>query len=651
MIKMMRVDFKIQNLSLWRLQKHSGIKNKRTKVHSSHLENKKNGRRALHKHAPLTARKQRMVGFSSSTPSSPSCYYNGGLNNHTRCLRNRQHRQRRTRATSALRSSSSSSGSNASNSANNNDNNNNNNHANDSNGISPSSRTNSPSSSSFGGNGKVEGTNCASNVLFLQRLSTKVAALSASIAIVVASAPGAHFASFLNPWNSVSHSSSLVAYAEEQDTASSGKSDNGSTDTITVDNEKELSPDALVVDEVWQLVSDTFLPVRNDISVGFDREAWNALREEGVVKNPPKSRQEAYEYIRGMLSTLNDPFTRFVAPKDFQELLKYDISGVGLNVAEMPDNTSEVGVLGLVAESAGAKAGIKQGDVILSVDGVEVNGMSAFQVTSMIQGEGNTQVDLKIRRGEKGEEKSFALKRAAGPKNPVKSRLEGKSTGYIRLTEFNALAEKDVAEAIEELRDLGAKEFILDLRDNPGGLVQAGVEIAKLFLPQDATIAYTEGRVVAGGVKEDTDVNATENARLGLQNGGADAAPTKLKRIGDISLSSNDKNSNNFRNKQKVTEPLVVLVNSRSASASEILTGSLKDNCRATVVGSKTYGKGLIQSVYELNDGSGVVLTVGRYVTPKFVDIDRMGITPDFAMFPGFEVSKKSLDACELPKR
>ena len=153
---------------------------------------------------------------------------------------------------------------------------NNNNNANDSNGISPSSRTNSPSSSSIGGNGRVEVTNGASNVLFLQRLSTKVAALSASIAIAVASAPGAHFASFLNPWNSVSHSSSLVAYAEEQDTASSGKSDNGSTDTIAVDNEKELSPDALVVDEVWQLVSDTFLPVRNDISVGFDREGHGA---------------------------------------------------------------------------------------------------------------------------------------------------------------------------------------------------------------------------------------------------------------------------------------------------------------------------------------------------------------------------------------
>ena len=617
-----------------------------------------------------------MVGFSSSayhssssssSSSSSHCYrhYNhhrcgggvgGGLHRAKKNGSERRHHQQE-RTTSALRSSSSSN-TNGNNNVNNTNSNNNNTNNND---ASPS-RTSSSSSSSFSGGVK----NTGENLVLLQRISTKVAALSAAVAVAVASASGTPSPLSLldsswntNVGNNNALSRSLVAYAEEQgqeeQDASNSKSNAKNTDSKAAsdgdtENENQLSPDALVVDEVWQLVSDTFLPVRNDISVGFDREAWNALREEGVVKNPPKSRQEAYEYIRGMLSTLNDPFTRFVAPRDFQELLKYDISGVGLNIAEMPDNTSEVGVLGLVAESAGAKAGIKQGDVILSVDGVEVKGMSAFQVTSMIQGEGNTTVDIKIRRDEKGgEEKSFALKRASGPKNPVKSRLEGKSTGYIRLTEFNALAEKDVAEAIEELRGIGAKEFILDLRDNPGGLVQAGVEIAKLFLPQDSTIAYTEGRVVAGGVKEDTDVDATANARLGLQNAGADAAPTKLKRIGDIP--SSEENSKSARNKQKVTEPLVVLVNSRSASASEILTGSLKDNCRATVVGSKTYGKGLIQSVYELNDGSGVVLTVGRYVTPKFVDIDRKGITPDFAMFPGFEVSKESLDACELPKR
>ena len=100
-----------------------------------------------------------------------------------------------------------------------------------------------------------------------------------------------------------------------------------------------------------------------------------------------------------------------------------------------------------------------------------------------------------------------------------------------------------------------------------------------------------------------------------------------------------------------MNEPLVVLVNGRSASASEILTGALKDNCRATVAGSKTYGKGLIQSVYELSDGSGLVLTVGKYVTPGLNDIDRQGIEPDFAMFPGFDKAQQRLDGCRMPEK
>ena len=191
--------------------------------------------------------------------------------------------------------------------------------------------------------------------------------MSAAVAVAVASASGAPSPySLLNSWNSTATSPTitsntlakgLVAYAEEEeeerDTASDVGESNPKKTSVGDNDNEQLSPDALVVDEVWQLVSDTFLPVRNDISVGFDREAWNALREESVVKNPPNSRQEAYEYVRGMLSTLNDPFTRFVAP-DFQELLKYDISGVGLNIAEMPDKR-QVGVLGLVAESAAQK--------------------------------------------------------------------------------------------------------------------------------------------------------------------------------------------------------------------------------------------------------------------------------------------------------
>ena len=215
--------------------------------------------------------------------------------------------------------------------------------------------------------------------------------------------------------------------------------------------------------------------------------------------------------------------------------------------------------------------------------------------------------------------------------NPVAFRMEGGTVGYIRLKEFNALAEPNVWSAVETLRARGATSFVLDLRDNPGGLVQAGVEIARLFLPPATAVAYTEGRVVAGGVKGDTEVAATAK-----RNGGGDAS-TRLKSIPSASAAS-------------VTEPLTVLVYGRSASASKILTGVLRDNCRATVAGSRTYGKGLIQSVYELSDGSGLVLTVGKYVTPGLHDIDRAGIDPDFAMFPGFEKAGETLRACRVPQ-
>jgi C-terminal peptidase prc len=176
-------------------------------------------------------------------------------------------------------------------------------------------------------------------------------------------------------------------------------------------------------------------------------------------------------------------------------------------------------------------------------------------------------------------------------------------------------------------------------------LVQGGVEIARLFLPDGTNVAYTVGRVVAGGVKGDTDVAATVGAidrstatDVSTPKTRESEAATRLRSIpGAVT--------------QSVTEPLVVLVNGRSASASEILTGALKDNCRATVAGSKTYGKGLIQSVYELSDGSGLVLTVGKYVTPGLRDIDRRGIDPDFAMFPGFEKANETLNACVVPQR
>ena len=401
------------------------------------------------------------------------------------------------------------------------------------------------------------------------------------------------------------------------------------------DNQTNPQPatasDTQIIDEVWKVVDETFLPAR--ASDGFDRERWKVLRE-NYLKTPPQTRAEAYDVIRDILRTLGDPFSRFVDPAAFAPLLKYDISGVGLNIAEDADDSSKLKVLGLVLDSPAAKAGVKQGDAFLSVDGVSTTGKSAFQAVSMIQASQGSTVAVCVRSGEnKNSEKTFTLKKNNAATNPVAFRMEGGNVGYIRLKEFNAMAEPNVGKAVEELRKKGAESFVLDLRDNPGGLVQAGVEIARLFLPENVIVAYTEGRVVAGGVKGDTEMKNTTNGTSG-------GAGTTLKSIPSAT-----------RNSKSVAEPLVVLVNGRSASASEILTGALKDNCRATVAGSTTYGKGLIQSVYELSDGSGLVLTVGKYVTPGLHDIDRQGIAPDFAMFPGFDKANEKLNACELPSR
>ena len=397
--------------------------------------------------------------------------------------------------------------------------------------------------------------------------------------------------------------------------------------------------DGEILEEAWGLVNENFLPARKSESDGFDRAAWEALRAEHEA-NPPKTREEAYEMIRSMLGTLGDKFTRFIEPERFNSMLKYDITGVGLNIAEDAVDPERVRVLGMVLDSSAMKAGVEQDDEIVSVNGERVRGLSAFQVSSLIQeAEGKT-IDLTIARKGENEPRTLSLSRDGGfeaPKSPVSMRLEGGHVGYVRLREFNSLAERDIARAIGELKKQGADAYILDLRDNPGGLVQAGVEIARLFLPSDSTIAYTEGRVVAGGVKRDTDVSATKRAR----NGSADAIPTKLKAI----------KANKNGPVVPANVPLIVLVNSRSASASEILTGALKDNCRATVVGSRTYGKGLIQSVYELSDLSGMVLTVGKYVTPSLVDIDQTGITPNFVMFPGFDAAAKEIGACKVPPK
>jgi carboxyl-terminal processing protease len=245
-------------------------------------------------------------------------------------------------------------------------------------------------------------------------------------------------------------------------------------------------------------------------------------------------------------------------------------------------------VISPIVGSPAAKLGILAGDSILEINGVTTEGLSLDEAAEKMRGAVGTHVTLKVARNQEFE-REFDLVRDRIELNPVIAELrpqsDGSRIGYLRLSQFNANAAMELAHAIAKLERDGADRYILDLRNNPGGLLNAGIEIARLWLDEGA-IVYTVNRQGMLGSFEATGKALTH-------------------------------------------DPLVVLVNQGTASASEILAGALQDNGRATIIGEKTFGKGLIQSLFDLSDGSGLAVTVAKYETPNHTDINRLGIQPD----------------------
>uniref|UniRef100_A0A2P2LXN6 PDZ domain-containing protein n=1 Tax=Rhizophora mucronata TaxID=61149 RepID=A0A2P2LXN6_RHIMU len=205
--------------------------------------------------------------------------------------------------------------------------------------------------------------------------------------------------------------------------------------------------------------------------------------------------------IKRMLASLGDPYTRFLSPSEFSRMARYDMTGIGINLREVPDENGVVKlkVLGLLLDGPAHVAGVRQGDEVLAVNGEDVRGKSAFEVSSLLQGPNETFVTIKVKHGNCGPIQSLEVQRQVVARTPVLYRLEQvdngtTSVGYMRLKEFNALARKDLIIAMNRLQDMGATYLILDLRDNLGGLVQAGIEIAKVFLNKGETVIYTVGR-------------------------------------------------------------------------------------------------------------------------------------------------------------
>jgi carboxyl-terminal processing protease len=345
-----------------------------------------------------------------------------------------------------------------------------------------------------------------------------------------------------------------------------------------------LTDEQKLVSQAWRIVNRTYL---DDT---FNHQNWAQMRQK-ALKTQLKDSSSTYEAIRNMLKTLDDPFTRFLDPRQYRSLqvnTSGELTGVGLQIALNPQ-TGKLEVVTPIAGSPAEKAGIQPRDRIIKIEDTPTENITLDQAASLMRGKIGTAVSLVIERdGASTQEISIIRDRIT--LNPVIAKFQkGQDNiddiGYIRLTQFNANAATELAHAIDELEEKGADGYILDLRNNPGGLLQAGIEVARLWL-DSGIVVYT--------------VN-----RRGIQGSFESFGPALTQ------------------------DPLVILVNQGTASASEILAGALQDNKRATLVGEKTFGKGLIQSLFELSDGSGLAVTIAKYETPSHRDINKLGITPD----------------------
>lgn len=316
-----------------------------------------------------------------------------------------------------------------------------------------------------------------------------------------------------------------------------------------------------------------------------------------VKKNyvePVNDKDIVYSAIRGMVESL-DPHSSFLDPdmyKEMQSETKGEFGGIGIEIT-IKDGFPTV--ITAIEDTPASKAGLKPGDHIIKIDGKSTKNMGLTQVVRMIRGEKGKPVTLTIMREGFTSPKDFTIVRDIIKVKSVKSRMLEEGYGYIRITQFQERTSEDLRKAIEELKrnSLNLKGIVLDLRNNPGGLLEQAVSVADEFL-SEGLIVSIEGR----------------------------------KKEGRTSF---------FAQKEDVySGPLVVLVNEGSASASEIVAGALKDNRRAIVVGTKTFGKGSVQTIFPLGDGSALKLTTAKYYTPKGKSIQQEGIVPDITVENNF---------------
>ena len=347
-------------------------------------------------------------------------------------------------------------------------------------------------------------------------------------------------------------------------------------------------------DKTWKVIyKDYYEPSLNH----QDWYRWRT-RYQGKIKTDDDARVA----IDTMIASLNEPYTRFMPQKDFEELttsITSKIYGIGVNIYS---NSGKIEIFNIIPSTPADFAGLKQGDIITAVDGKEINGMNISEVAALVRGPENSVVELSILRD--GKKLMKKIKRKEIKIKNVKSSVLDNHIGYIQIISFmGGTTPNEFMEALENTKNTDS--IIIDLRGNTGGLLDNAVFIANMFIQQGEIVEI----IYRNGYKKS--IQASQDQKL-------------------------------------LDKPVVVLVNGASASASEILSGALKDYHKAKLVGKKTFGKGLVQKVVPLPNKTGLNVTIARYLTPNGTDINKLGIKPDVEVGNEFDFYLNNKDDVQL---
>lgn len=347
-------------------------------------------------------------------------------------------------------------------------------------------------------------------------------------------------------------------------------------------NTEEVAPQKLF-DKTWKVIN------REYYEPSLNHQNWYRWKEH--YKNKIKTDEDARIAIDTMIASLDEPYTRFMPKKDFEDLttsITSKIYGIGVNIYS---NAGKIEIFNVMPATPADFAQLKQGDIITAVNGKDINGMNVSDVATLVRGPENSIVELTILR--KNKKLTKKIKRKEIKIKSVKSSVLDNHIGYIQILSFmSGTTPNEFMEALENTKSTDA--LILDLRGNTGGLLDNAVFIADMFINNGTIVNIIYRNGYAKSIK-------AQDEHLGLQ------------------------------------KPVVVLVNGASASASEILSGALKDTHKATLVGRKTFGKGLVQKVVPLPNQTGVNVTIARYLTPNGTDINKLGIKPDIEVGNEFD--------------